>query len=311
MTAPYKLTSRAIIGEYFARLAQNPTPWVEAVSNLFTSDQESETYAFLGQVPQMEEWKGERKLAGLSEYDFTIKNKEFSAGIEIGVNELRRDKSGQALIRIRELADRVNTHWAKLLSELIETGSSVTCYDGQFFFDTDHSEGKSGTQSNDIEHTVVSATTPTAAEMEKAITASVQQLLGFKDDQGEPVSEGARQFLVMVPQPFFEAANRALRSARLIDSGSARDNLLVDMDGYSIGLAVNQRLSWTSKFATFRTDGSVKPLIRQEEVEPMPVAIAEGSETEKRHKRHEYFVDAIRNAGFGDWRGACLTTLTT
>ena len=47
-------------------------------------------------------------------------------------------------------ADRTVSHWASLLSTLIVNGESATCYDEQYFFDTDHSEGESGTQSNVI-----------------------------------------------------------------------------------------------------------------------------------------------------------------
>jgi hypothetical protein len=40
-----ELSSRAIIGRYYKRLSQNSgMGWVRAISNYFTSDQESETY---------------------------------------------------------------------------------------------------------------------------------------------------------------------------------------------------------------------------------------------------------------------------
>ena len=46
------LSSRAIMGMYFARLEADPgMAWVNGVSNLFTSDQESETYAWMGMSP--------------------------------------------------------------------------------------------------------------------------------------------------------------------------------------------------------------------------------------------------------------------
>ena len=61
------LSSRAIIGMYFARLEQNPgMAWIDGVSNLFGSDQSSETYNFLGQSPAMREWLGSRQAKGFS-----------------------------------------------------------------------------------------------------------------------------------------------------------------------------------------------------------------------------------------------------
>ncbi len=49
-----ELSSRAIIGLYYKRLEQKTgMDWIEAISNYFTSDQESETYKWLGQSPVM------------------------------------------------------------------------------------------------------------------------------------------------------------------------------------------------------------------------------------------------------------------
>lgn len=136
------LSSRAIIGRYYQRLEQNPgLQWVGAVSNYFTSDQESETYKWLGQVPVMREWIGGRNAKGFRENGITIENKHFEATLEVLVRELKRDKTGQVMVRVDELADRTNAHWAKLLSELIENAESTVCYDGQYFFDTDHAAG--------------------------------------------------------------------------------------------------------------------------------------------------------------------------
>jgi phage major head subunit gpT-like protein len=75
-------------------------------------------------------------------------------------------------------------------------------------------------------------------------------------------------------------------------------------------MAVNPRLTWTEKFAVFRTDSMTRAFIRQEE-EPITMdAIAEGSEEEFKNKRHLYGVKASRNVGFGFWQDGCLITLT-
>jgi hypothetical protein len=144
--------------------------------------------------------------------------------------------------------------------------------------------------------------------MEIAILASVTQLLSFKDDEGEPMNEGANSFGVMVPIPFMGAALAALKNATIVDSSGSRVNTILS-SGFNFQLWANPRLTWTTKFATFRVDGNTKPLIRQEE-EPVQVdAIAEGSELEFNQKMHHYGVSASRNVGYGFWQHACLTTL--
>lgn len=305
------LSSRSIIGSFYMRLQQAVgAEWLNPLSMLFQSDQESETYKWLGMSPAMREWIGGRNAKGFRENGITITNKEYEATMEVLVKELRRDKSGQILVRINELADRTNAHWAKLLSALIIAGESTACYDGSFFFDTTHSEGDSGTQDNDLTDSIVLKTAPTAAEMEAAIFAAISQILGFKDDQGEPLNEGANAFRVMVPVTFLPAAMAAVKSVTIIDGSGSRQNTLAQ-SGFSLSADVNSRLTWTDRFAVFRADGNVKPFIRQEEQPVKLDAIAEGSELEFRENKHNYGVQATRNVGYGYWQHACLFTFTT
>ena len=305
------LTSRAIIGEFYNTLEQNTGAlWVPGTSMLIQSDQESETYKWLGMAPTMREWVGGRQAKGFRDNGITIANKRFEATMEVLLDEMRRDKTGQVMIRVRELAERTNAHWAKLLTALVIAGESAVCYDNQFFFDTDHAEGDSGTQDNDITLNIGTPTAPTAAEMETAILNSVQQILGFKDDTGEPMNEEAKSFLVMVPVPFMAATAAALKNPVITDATGSRTNTITSLGGFSFELAVNPRLTWTTKFATFRTDGQTKPFIRQEEQGVEVSAIAEGSELEFKERKHHYGVTASRNVGYGYWQHACLTTLT-
>lgn len=310
------LDSRAIIGEFFLRLAQNPgSAWIDKVGMKFNTNQETETYKWLGQVPAMREWLGGRNAKGLIDNGLSITSKTYESTLEIDVDELRRDKTGQAMIRIRELADRVNSHWAALLSTQILNGTSTACYDGQFFFDTDHTEGKNTTsQSNDISVDVSavpvsnhgSVTVPSVGEMNNAILQGIQTILGFKDNESEPMNEGARSYLVMVPTSLWHIAQGAV-AMPVIDSQATNVMGALGMD---IGVVANPRLTWTDSFAVFRTDGNAKPFILQSEVDPQVTAIAEGSELEFKENKHHYGVKAVRNVGYGFWQHACYVTMT-
>lgn len=310
------LSSRAIIGEYFRRLEQGATGWANQLSNYFTSDQAGEDYKWLGMSPAMREWVGGRMAKGLRDSAYTIKNKPFESTLEISIDDLRRDKTGQIMVRIGEQVDRANAHWAKLLSSLIIAGESAACYDGQAFFDTDHAEGDSGTQSNDISVDISavpvpatahgSTTAPAPEELMHAILEGAQAILGFKDDQGEPMNENARQFMVMVPTSFWKAAITAVGAPSL--AGGAT-NIITTADGFGFNVQVNPRLTWTTKLAVFRTDGNIKPFIRQEEVPVEVSAIAEGSELEFTRRVHQYGLYASGNVGYGYWQHGCLVTL--
>jgi phage major head subunit gpT-like protein len=314
-----KLSSRAIIGEYYAALDQHEgANWVNDVSMLFTSDQPSEEYAWLGQSPTLREWIGGREAKGLSTNGLTIKNLKFESTLELDVDDMRRDKTGQVLIRIGEMADRTNAHWALLLSQQIMNGESQVCYDGQFFFDVDHAEGDSGTQSNKLTVTLSalvtsgnthgSTTAPSAEEMSLAIIQGITQILSIKDDTGVGMNTNARKFTVMVPTNLMGPAMAAVNNITL---GNGITNTLNTLkgSGFDITVEVNPLLTWTNKFSIFRRDGRVKSFIRQEEVGVQMKAVAEGSELEFNDDKHHYGIKCNRNVGFGYWQYSLMVVL--
>jgi phage major head subunit gpT-like protein len=305
------LGSRSIIGEFYAALEQDiGNSWVPDTTNLFESNQESETYRWLGMTPAMREWIGGRQAKGFNVNGLTIANKLFEATLEVLLDDMRRDKTGQIMARVRELATRANAHWAKLLTAILILGPTSICYDGAYFFDTLHitDSGPAGAQSNKLSPTMAGAL-PTAGEMETAILTAVEQIISFVDDQGEPSNENAREFLVMVPPQLFQPAAAALKNPIIIDGGTSRTNTIVNVGGYGFDLAVNARLIVNPlAFYLFRKDAPTRSLIRQEEVPITVDAIAEGSELEFKERKHQYGVTAIRNVGYGYWQRAILNT---
>jgi phage major head subunit gpT-like protein len=314
-----KITSKGIIGTFYHKLAQlTGLSWINEISMYFPSNQEIETYAWLGMSPQMREWIGGRNAKGLRENPMTIRNKHFEATLEVGVDDIRRDKTGQIDIRIGELARRAVAHWATLLSPLIYGGLSGVCYDGQYFFDSDHSEGDSGTQKNLLTSSEVSTlnvttvTAPTGDEMAKAIMGVIAYMLAYKDDQGEPLNEDARNFTVMVgTAPLWTALCEALGATNVLSGSVSISNVLKTLDGFNIRGEFNPRLSsYTDDMAIFRTDSDMKAFIRQEEVAVNMKAIAEGSELEFNDNVHHYGIDSVRNVGYGFWQMASWSTFS-
>lgn len=306
------LGSRAIIGSFFSKLDQDlGNTWIPGLSMLFQSNQESETYKWLGSSPAMREWIGGRNAKGFRDNGLTIINKTFEATLEVLVDEIRRDKTGQVMIRIAELASRTNSHWSKLLTALIVANG--TSYDTAAFFADAHSEGDSGSQDNNLTSAAATATQPTTAEAADAIMLDIATLLAFKDDQGEPMNENARQFLLMIPAVYLPPFAAAVGSSIIINGASVQTNTVQTMGaigGFQIKLAVNPRLTAADIFYTFRTDGDVKPFIRQEEEPVSMSSLAEGSEEEFKNRRHLYGVTAIRNVGLGYWQHAVKHTFS-
>lgn len=305
----YKLLDdRNIRSTFFQALnAAEVGSWAPQISMKVDSNSQTEFYKWLAAVEQMREWKGGRHEKRQAVEEFQITNLEYEATIEVPIPEQRRDKTGQIMLRVRDLATRAGTHWEQLLTTLIIAAEVSLCYDGQAYFDTDHVSGLSGTNSNDITDGIVLKTAPTATEMAVAINTMIQTMYGFTDAAGEPINQNAKQFGLMVPVPYMQAALSALGD-QFLTSGVTNPFI---GKGFSVQLIVNPRLTWTDKMAIFRTDGATQALVMQEEQPITTDMIGPGSEEEFKNNRHLFGVKATRSVGYGRWEHAVLQTFTT
>lgn len=105
-------------------------------------------YKWLGDWPAMREWVGDRVIKDLSAFHYEITNKDFESTIEVDRNDIQDDQIGVYTPMIQGLAQAAKAHPDILVFALLAAGFSTLCYDGQYFFDTDHPVG-AGTASND------------------------------------------------------------------------------------------------------------------------------------------------------------------
>ena len=305
-----RISVRDVRGLILNRLA-SPTllPWVAANSMYVTSDQASEKYPWLGRAPLLREMIGGRQVKALRDFGIEIANLEFESTLGIHDKDMRRDKIGQIMPRVNEMADQAERHWATLISLLINAGHQATCYDGQFFFDTDHVDGNSGSLSNDLTKAIVAAATPTVVEFQDTILAIIEAFYGFKDDNGEPINDDISEVQIMVPVNYIGIAQKAV--ANPVTSGGETNPLQNLSGGLSVNVVANARLTAADAIFGFATSGEIKPFIRQEEVPPEPSVLTEGSDHFFKTREHLFGLYASRNAGYGLWQRAIRMQLTT
>jgi phage major head subunit gpT-like protein len=294
------LSSRAIKGEFFSALESHlASHWVSYLSFPVESNQGSQDNVWLAAAPLLREWVANRQSLGVREDSVTIVNRKFEATIEVLVDEIRRDKTGQVMLRTRDLATRSTILWAQLITELVNQGETGIGYAGETFFNTAHTRGRTGLdadpQSNLLEYNVSSPTNPTGPEILEAITRGIMAILSFRDYEGEPINLDARHVDVFVPMSLASALRLGLVAP--LCSG-----------GYTVRIIPNPWLTWTDRIAVFRGDGTAKPFIRQQEFVSF-AAVAAGSELEFNEEKHHYGVVTSRNAAYGLWEHACLVKL--
>ncbi len=257
----------------------------EEVGTIVPSSASEEEYKWLGRVPRLQEWVGERTIQNLAAYSFVIKNKDWEATIELDRNDIEDDQIGIYRPLIASLGVAARQHPDEILFDLLSAGFTNTCYDGQFFFDTDHSEGGSGTQSNK----------GTAALSATSYQDAYAAMMSINDDQGEPL--GVTPSLLVVP-PQLRATALQILEAEHLSNGETNINR------HSAKLLVAPRLASNPNYwFLLDTSKPIKPLIFQQRQVPEFVSQDQpDDESVFMHRKFRYGVSCRDNAGYGLWQ---------
>lgn len=125
---------KVIFNNAFAAAASD----YEKLAMVVPSSTKQETYAWLGTTTRFREWVGDRVIQNLGTHDFTIKNKSFEATIGVNRDDIEDDTIGVYAPLFQQLGQEAKTHPDELVFALLKAGFATKCYDGQYFFDTDH-----------------------------------------------------------------------------------------------------------------------------------------------------------------------------
>lgn len=97
-----------------------------------------EDYGWMGAMPGMREWVGDRVIHNLSMHTYTIKNKPFELTVGVDRDKIEDDQLGIFTPMMASMGYEARVHPDKLAYGLLAKGFETPCYDGQYYFDTDH-----------------------------------------------------------------------------------------------------------------------------------------------------------------------------
>lgn len=218
----------------------------DGVAMQLTSTTQTENFAWLGAVPRMRIFNGERKPIKVGNYKYAIDNEEYEASMAIDLKDVDDDQTGKYAIMAGQIGESSAMFPDELLyGTLLPGGFSALAYDGQYFFDTDHNIGTSGNQSN----LITAKLGPTGFGL--ARTA----MWRFKDDQGRPLN--AQLKLILVIPPELLATAEQLISNKFLASGA--DNQYYQ----AAEIRVNPWLTDANAWYLINNVGKVKPFVIQ------------------------------------------------
>ncbi|SEO98352.1 Mu-like prophage major head subunit gpT family protein [Propionispora vibrioides] len=277
---------KVIFNEVFA----GTKPQYERIATVVPSKTKSEEYGWLGSFPRMREWIGDRVINSLAAHGYTIKNKSWEDTVEVDRDDVEDDTYGVYMPMIRELGRSAATHPDEIIFGLLGRGFVELCYDGQYFFDTDHRDGDGPIQSN----------MGTLALSPASYSAARAQMMSLTDANGAPL--GISPNLLVVP-PQLDETGRGILLAEQI-SGTT-NTLRNTAELLTVPWLAKNPKAWF----LLDTSRAIKPLIFQQRKKPEFVSMDSVSDMNVfMQKKFLYGADCRDNAGFGLWQLAFGST---
>lgn len=140
------IINQAFSAAFAAGLNGGVPPMWSQVATMIPSTTAEQKYGWLGKFTKFREWVGERQYQNLTQHDYAIKNRTFEDSIEVSRDEIEDDQYGTNAPVVQQIGQDAREHPDELVFGLLKAGFTTPCYDGQYFFDTDHPVGAPGSQ---------------------------------------------------------------------------------------------------------------------------------------------------------------------
>ncbi|MCI9121154.1 MAG: head protein [Oscillibacter sp.] len=269
----------------FNKALTEVSPLYTEAATVTPSTTDAETYAWLGDIAGMREWIGDREVQNLTASGYTIRNKDFELTVGVDRNAVEDDKLGLYNVSIQMLAQSAAMHPDELLFNLLASGFTEKCFDGQPFFSDAHRIG--GKTVSNMTHAKLSMDAYIKARTAvMSLTNSKGRALNLVPDK-----------LVVPP-----ALEKEARDILVADFVNGTKNT---MQGTAQPVVIPQLAGHDSMWFLLCTSRPVKPLIYQQRKKAKFVSLtAENDPNVFMSKKFLYGADSRGNAGFGFWQMA-------
>lgn len=109
-----------------------------AVTTAVPSSTGKEEYGWLGKIPSVREWLGDRVVNNISQSSYTIANKDYENTIAVLRNHIVDDNLGLYGPLFTEMGMATVAHKETLIWGALQAGFANNCFDGTPFFSTAH-----------------------------------------------------------------------------------------------------------------------------------------------------------------------------
>ncbi len=113
-------------------------PSYERIAMMTSSEGSAENYGWLGQMPRIREWLGDRVVNSLDSFGYQIRNRTFESTVGVKREQIEDDRYGLFKPIFAEFGRSVSLFPDEIVYGLLAEGHTSICFDGQNFFDVNH-----------------------------------------------------------------------------------------------------------------------------------------------------------------------------
>lgn len=110
----------------------------EPITTEIPSGTRSTRYPILDKIPRMRKWIGPRAIQNVATRGYELVNEDYELTVEVDRNDIEDDQLGLYNPLVDLMAQQAALWPDDLVIQALKVGTQNTCYDGQYFFDTDH-----------------------------------------------------------------------------------------------------------------------------------------------------------------------------
>ncbi|MCM1161500.1 MAG: Mu-like prophage major head subunit gpT family protein [Roseburia sp.] len=260
----------------------------EKIATTVPSTTAETNYKWLGQIPQMREWIGDREIQSLSAYDYIIKNKKFEMTVSVPRDDIEDDQYGVYTPLFSNMGESAAQHPDILCFDALKAGFTEKCYDGKTFFAEDHPSGKGGKRTaSNLSHDKLDADSYEAART---------SMMSITGDKGKSLNLVPN---LLVVSPANEKAARLILKA---DQINGTTNVLKDTAEL---LVATELADMPDAWFLLCTNRFLKPIIFQKRKEIKMTSLTKDDD-QNVFMRDEFVwgADGRSNAGYGFWQMA-------
>lgn len=271
-----------------------PSIWEKTTMKVPSGSSQND-YSWLGRFPKMRKWLGDKVVRALKAHKYTVVNDDWEATVEVDRNDIEDDNIGiynpmaqDAGFSAKQLPDEID-------ADLKNNAFAETCYDGQYFYDTDHPvTDANGTESSVSNKGTAALSAATATAAANSYGTARQAIMEFTDDEGRPLG--------LVPD-VLEVGPALEATARLIcESDKLTDESPNPYKGTATVL-VNPRITSSTQWMLHVTNRPLKPFIYQERKAPVFVSQTDmDSDNVFSRKKYRFGAEARAAGGYGLWQ---------